>query len=272
MLRGVVAKQMARIQAQKGMATLLMNEAKRMGEVDPSLQKAMAQIEGDRKTELTIEEMELLERTTSNPNLTNNFRPTPGELQQGTTALRELTRDLNQVAKRLFAKGDFQAARGNLQLIVDEDPGAWESMINLGIVHLRLQDPSAASSQFRKSILIAGDRKIPYAHFMLGDALYRQNLYDEAADELRRSLSLEPDNPKAHILLGNIGGKTNSITDAEFHFKEAIAQNPNLYEPYFNLSIIYRSQGKKDLAKQFYTDYLRRGGPANPLHEKNLGV
>ncbi len=272
MLREIIDKQKAKIAAQVGAAKLLLEQGERKAETDTNYKDAMARINGDKKIELTIEEMELLERTVKNPSFTNNDRPSAQEFNKATSDLRQMTKDLNQVAKRLFTKGDFQAARGNLQLIVDEDPGAWEAMVNLGIVHLRLDDSHAATRLFQKSILIAGDRKIPFAHFMLGDSLYRQGLYDDAAEEMKRSLSLDPNNAKAHILLGNIAGKTNNSTEAEFHFKEAINQDPALFEPYFNLSIIAFTKGQKDEAKKFYRDYLRKGGPSSAAHEKRLNL
>jgi Flp pilus assembly protein TadD len=143
-------------------------------------------------------------------------------------------------------------------------------MINLGIVQLRLDDPTAATGQFRQSILVAGDRKIPYAHFMLGDSLYRVELFEQAEQELRRSLSFQPQNSLAHILLGNIAGKTNRFDDAKFHFQEAIAQDPNLHEPYVNLSIIFLRKGKKDEARKYYQRYLTKGGAARPQLETRL--
>ncbi|MFT6180214.1 MAG: Flp pilus assembly protein TadD [Akkermansiaceae bacterium] len=270
MLREIIDKQRAKLAAQVGAAKLLMQQADRMGEKDTDFKDAMARINGDKKMELTIKELELLERTVANPSFTIDDRPTAQELDRATTDLRQMTEYYGKVSSRLFIKGDFEAARGTLQLIVDEDPGAWEAMVNLGIVHLRLQDPIAATRQFRQSILVTGDRKIPFAQFMLGDSLYRQGLYNDASDEIKRSLFLQPDNAKAHILLGNIAGKTNNATEAEFHFKEAISQDPTLFEPYFNLSIISFSKGQKDKAKEYYRDYLRRGGPANPTHEERL--
>ena len=272
MLREIIEKQKAKMAAQLGAAQLLLEQGERKAENDTHFKDAMARIRGDQKMELTIEEMELLERTVQNPSFTNSERPSAQEFNKATSDLRQMTKDLNQVAKRLFTKGDFQAARGNLQLIVDEDPGAWEAMVNLGIVNLRLDDSQSATRLFRKSILIAGDRKIPFAHFMLGDSLYRQGLYDDAAEEMKRSLSLEPENAKAHILLGNIAGKTNKLSEAEFHYKEAITQNAALYEPYYNLSIIALTKSQKEEAKELYRDYLRKGGPANPLHEKSLNL
>lgn len=281
MLRQVIDKLKAKINAQQGAAELLIKQGERIAQLEPEEENdptenqqnwkdAIARVKGEQNVELTLEEMELLERTALAPSFTNDSRPSAEELNDGVTRLRDLTRDLNQVSRRLFAKGDFQAARGNLQLIVDEDPGAWEAMINLGIVQLRLDDPISAAKQFKQAILVAGDRKIPFAHFINGDALYRQGLYDEAASELRNSLTLDPENPSAHIILGNIAGKTNQYDEAEFHFKEAIAQDATLIEPYANMAILSLRRGQLDLARQYYQDYLAKGGPPRPALEQQL--
>jgi len=270
MLRQVVTKFEAKIAAQEGAATLLIEQANRMGVDDALMKQAMALVNGDEKMVLTNEEEKLLDRTTEGVNFNNALRPSQQDFRDATTRLRSLTDDLNGVAHRLFAKGDFQAARGNLELIVDEDPGAWEAMVNLGIIHLRLDEPSSAAQHFRKSILIAGDRKSPFAHFMLGDALYRTELFEEAEEQIRRSLSLEPENAKAHVFLGSIAGLGNRLDDAEFHFKEAMAQDPNLFEPYVNLSMLYLGQGELEQARDYYTEGLRRGAPASPTLAEKL--
>jgi Flp pilus assembly protein TadD len=271
LLRGVIDKLKAKIQAQQGAAELLLKQGEKLGANDQNWKDALSRINGDEKIELTVEEMELIEKTSPlSPSLESNITPSPEELAAGTSQLRAANKNLNTVARRLFAKGDFQASRGALELIVDQDPGAWEAMINLGIVQLRLDDPTAATKQFEQSILVAGDRKIPYAHFMLGDSLYRVERFEEAEQELRRSLSFEPQNALAHILLGNIAGKTSRFADAEFHFQEAIAQDPNLLEPYVNLSIISLRKGQKDKARKYYQRYLAKGGAARPPLETRL--
>lgn len=272
MLRQVINKLNAKIAAQDGAAALLLEQANRMGADDEIMAQAMSLVNGDEKMVLTAQEEDLLARTAQGVNFTNAIRPSKEVYDDATGRLRRLTDDLNGVAHRLFAKGDFQAARGNLALIIDEDPGSWEAMVNLGIVHMRLNDPAAAAQQFRKAILIAGDRKIPFAHFMLGDALYHTDLLGEAEEELRRSLALEPINPEAHVILGAIAGKAGRIEDAEFHFKEAIAQNPDLSESYLNLAIIDLGKGKLDEARGHYKEYLLRGGSSRPSLEEKLGM
>lgn len=272
MLRQVITKLKAKIAAQEGAASLLIDQANRMGADDKVMKQAMALVTGDEKMALTNEEERLLARTPGAVNFKNSLRPTPEELTNATNQLQRFNEDLTGVAHRSFAKGDFQATRGILEIIVDEDPGAWEAMVNLGIVNMRLDDYGEASKHFRQSILVAGDRKVPFAHFMLGEALYRSDLLDDSEDQLRKSLALEPNNAKAHVILGNIAGTRSLMEDAEFHFKEAIAQDPNLFEPYVNLSIIYLQQGKMEEAKKHYTENLRKGGPARPLLAQRLGI
>jgi chromosome segregation ATPase len=67
MLRGVIDKLKAKVSAQQGAAKLLLDQGERMGEKDATWKAAMARINGDEKMELTIPEMELLERTIVNP-------------------------------------------------------------------------------------------------------------------------------------------------------------------------------------------------------------
>ena len=272
MLRGVIEKQKLKIAAQQGAAQILLAQGDEMAKIDEAWKKAMGEINGDIKTSLTLQEEQLLERTQTNPSFNNSQRPTVAEFTEARANLQNFTKNTSRTARRLFKKGDLQATRGLLELIAEEDPGSWETMVNLGIVHLRLEDPIAATSALKRAIILAGNRKIPYAHFMNGDALYRQNLYDSAAEQFKLSLTLDPENAKGHVFLGNIAGKTSDLEGAKFHYQEAIVQDPTLYEPYFNLSLIAHVEGRKDEAKKYYTDYLRRNGPADPNHEKAINL
>lgn len=272
MLRKVIAKQEAALAAHEGTAQLILEEANRMGEKDDRWKEAVELVKGVKKIELSDDEQDLLYRTGGSVVLNSNIS-TPGpEYQRATSELRSFTRSLNKVASRLFAKGDFQAARGNFELVIEEDPGAWEAMMNLGIIHLRMDDPSAAISQFQQAILVAGDRKIPFAHFILGEAFYHQKLYEEADREIRLSLSYQPQNPEAHIILGSIAGQKSDLKKAAFHFEEALEQDPTLPQPYYNMAIIHYKEGRKDEARKSYQNFLKNGGSASPDLEKMLNT
>ena len=266
LLREVVKRLQVQIKAQKKTGELLVAQAKRMGVEDKAWSQAVDQL--TEAYQPTLEDIEA--EAALSHSVTNRISTTPAERLAAQESLQRLTRDLDRVAHRLFAKQDYQAARGNLELIIEEDPGAWPSMVNLGIVQMKLEDPAEAAKQFRQAILVAGEQKVPYAHFLLGDAYYKTELYPDAQSELQSSLSMEPDNAKAHVILGNIAGRTREYDNAEFHFKEAITIDPTLHEPHKNLAVLRYRENKLTEAKVHYRDALRLGSPADPALEEAL--
>jgi len=268
LLREVVKRLQVQIKAQKKTGELLVAQAKRMGVKDEAWSQAVDQL-----TEAYTPTLEDIEAEAAlSHSVTNRISTTPAERLAAQANLQRLTRDLNRVAHRLFAKKDFQAARGNLELIIEEDPGAWPSMVNLGIVQNRLGDPAEAAKHFRQAILVAGEQKVPYAHFLLGDAYYKTELYPDAKSELQSSLAMEPENAKAHVILGNIAGRSGDYENAEFHFKEAINIDPDLHEPHKNLAVLRYRENKLNDAKIHYRDALRLGAPSDLALEEALDI
>ncbi|MDA7882459.1 tetratricopeptide repeat protein, partial [Akkermansiaceae bacterium] len=268
LLRQVVKRLQVQIKAQKKTGELLVAQAKRMGLKDEAWSQAVDQL-----TEAYTPTLEDIEAEAAlSHSVTNRISTTPAERLAAQDRLQRLTRDLDRVAHRLFAKEDFQAARGNLELIVEEDPGAWPAMVNLGIVQMRLKDPAEAAKHFKQAILVAGEQKVPYAHFLLGDAYYKTELYPDAQSELQSSLSMDPQNAKAHIILGNIAGRSGDYEKAEFHFKEAISIDPTLHEPHKNLAVLRYRENKLTEAKVHYRDALRLGAPADSALEEALDI
>ncbi|MDB4334488.1 tetratricopeptide repeat protein, partial [Akkermansiaceae bacterium] len=61
-----------------------------------------------------------------------------------------------------------------------------------------------------------------------------------------------------------------NATEAEFHFKQAIKIDPNIWEPHFNLAYMAARAGKISKAKILYQEALRRNAPANADLEQLL--
>ncbi|MGJ8695080.1 MAG: tetratricopeptide repeat protein [Verrucomicrobiaceae bacterium] len=271
-LRDIVKKQRDQLQAQQKKGQLLVEQAKRMGSEDPNWAQAVAQFTGSMAPVLSDEEKAIIDEVKADYTATSQFQPSATERRQAADDLRRRKEDLQRVAGRLFAKEDIEAARGLLGMIIEEDPGAWDAMLNLGIVNLRLDDPAGAIKQFQQAILYAGDRQIPLAHFMLGDAFYRTNLYDDAERELNLSLSLDPSNAQAKVLLGNMAGRLGRPAEAKALFQEAIETDPNIWEPHFNLAYLASRAGNMQDAKIHYQEALRRGAPARADFERTIGL
>jgi len=271
-LRETAKKQRNALEAEKKKSELLVAQAKRMGLKDPHWKQAVAQFEKSYVPEISQAEEAIIDQVRSDFTANSRFDVSPQERLRAARELRGKKDDLNKVATKLYKKNDLEAARGILEMVIEEDPAAWDAMINLGIVQLRLGEDSEAARQFEQAILYAGDRKIPLAHFMLGDAYYRAKLFSDAEREINLSLSLEPDNAQAHVLLGNMAGKMGKTIEAKFHFKQAIKIDPNIWEPHFNLAYMAARNGKTSNARILYQEALRRGAPARPDLEQQLGL
>ena len=64
------------------------------------------------------------------------------------------------------------------------------------------------------------------AHLNLGDALYKQDRYEEALEATRVAVEQRPNHFKTHANLGLVLGKLGRFEEAETHLRHAIALNP----------------------------------------------
>jgi len=271
MLQDIIQKQKAHMEIQERTGRLLLAQAERMGKDDNSMAQAVDQFQGTFTPALTAEEEQLVEDAGADFIATSRFSSDAGERETAGRRLRGFKNDQTRVAGRLFAKKDFHAARGIFEMVIEEDPGAWDAMINLGIVQLNLNAPEYAAEQFRQAILVAGERKSPYAHLMLGVAYKSTELYDEAEQELRTTVKLDPNNAKAHILLGNIAGSQGRLEEAELSFKQAIEINGAMWEPHRNLARVHLMRKNKKEAFLNYRTALKLGAPPDLELERLLG-
>lgn len=268
MLREIAKSKRNQLMAQQKKAELLIAQAERMGLQDPAWAQAVNQFKGSITPELTPDEEAMI----ADISLKSRYKPSDTERIRANQELQRQTDDKKKLAARFYEKDNLEAARGILEMVIEDNPASWDSMINLGIVNLRLNDFPLAAKQFENAILYAGDRKIPIAHFLLGDAHYRSDRFAEAETEINRSLGMDSENAQAHVLLGNMAGKSGRIMDAEAHFKRAIEIDPNIWEPHYNLAFICSQNDRKTHGKIHYQEALRRGAPANLELEKKLGL
>ena len=76
---------------------------------------------------------------------------------------------------------------------------------------------------------------------------------------VEKYLQLNPNNPKAYFVLGEIfnqKGKKGDIEKSIDYYKKSIAVDSSYPEPYRELGLIYYKQGEKIFAKEFLQQYL----------------
>ena len=225
----------------------------------------------DQELKLTAEESRLLAEFKIDDDFIFDDRPEQHEVANAGRSLQQSITLKDQLARRAFSNGRFLAAREVFESILDQHPGHVETMLNLGVVHVKNEDIPLAISSFNDALVIRGDN-LPFAHFMLGVCHYRVADLPNSRLSLQRAVDLDNDNAKAYVFLGNVAGREEHDEEAETHFKTAIQIDPTLSDPYYNLAVIYLRKGMKEEALQFYQEALKRGADPNLEFEASLAL
>ena len=133
---------------------------------------------------------------------------------------------------------------------------AWKAALELAPGDPRLErelltsvytnrDYVAAEKMARE--LIAKDPEIAELHFILGDSLMIQQQPEQAVDSLRKAVSLRPDYPAAHAVLGRALMQVGRSTEAIPHLVAALPADSD-GSLHFQLSRAYQDAGQAEKA------------------------
>ncbi len=156
--------------------------------------------------------------------------------------------------KDLFAMRVFSYSIIFVLLFASTTFSQTRSIINDGVDKYEKGDFAGASEKFQKSI----DEKFENykGHFNLGDALYKQNKYEDALSAYKNAMALaETDQQKAEVFhnIGNTLLKTKKLKESIGAYTESLKLNPDDLETKYNLSYalkqMQQQQQKKDKNK-----------------------
>jgi len=175
-------------------------------------------------------------------------------------------------ANALDMLGRYPEAVEVYEEVIEETPDWWEAHANLGICHARNGNPGAAESAFRRGLeecpgspelrdelaahLLAENRNLNEALALAEEAvalgqdeirhLYtlgevRLALEDEvgAAEAYAAVLSLDPEDPNAHLELGLIDEHQGRVSEAEEHYMEALKGDPGNPRALYSYASLY---------------------------------
>jgi tetratricopeptide (TPR) repeat protein len=97
-----------------------------------------------------------------------------------------------------FHSGDYKGAQQTFQMIAAAVPLS-EVFNNLGAAESRANLPQASADDFRRAL--EGDANDPSYRFNLGYALWKKGDFGAAAESFRALLDLDPNDPQAALLL-----------------------------------------------------------------------
>jgi Tfp pilus assembly protein PilF len=110
-----------------------------------------------------------------------------------------------------------------------------------------------------------------YAHYMLGKALYEDNLFEDALANYVRVRQLNPRFADVYVNMGIIYAKQGKLSEAINDFTTALSLKPGSKYVHYNIAVALQAQGRVDEAMMHYFEVLRLD-PENVGGHYNLGV
>jgi len=89
-----------------------------------------------------------------------------------------------------------------------------------------------------------------YAHYILGDALYREGHVDDACEQFRESIQIAPDQTQARVDLASILLRQGRIDDAVGQLREAVRSDPRSAGTHYYFGNALLRQGRLDEARE----------------------
>ena len=266
-LRDIIKRQL-RVQERRRQARdLLVEAAKELGSKDERLTKAIELFDGQ-EIVLSSEEQKLIEGSKIDGEFVSPFARDRATVGQATANLNRDIAVFERTAQKSFLAGRMLPTRELYEMILEQHPGHTPSLCKLGVVHLKLQEPTAAVDTFRRAVEL--DPNNPYAYRMLGFSLMTLGELTAAEETVGQAVELAPNDAKSQILLATISYRLDLIPKAESHFKAAISAEPTASEPYYNLALIYLREERIGEAKTYYYMALERGAVPDPALEERI--
>lgn len=268
MLRGIIQKQIRMQKANRDRAAMLLDVAREKAEKDEKLAEAINQLTEDELV-LTPEEMNAIGGRKVDGEFISPVTRPKSEVDANVARLEQQNLPYTDAARRAFLNQRFESSRELFEMVLESNPGDTDTRCKLGVVQLRLQDPTLAADTFRRATEL--DTANPYAHRMLGYSLMQTGELDEALRALQEGVKLAPTNAEGRLLLGNLLLNVGKDPEAEEELKSAITYDDAMHWPHLNLAHLYAKQGKKKQALESYRNALDRGAQPDLGLEKTIG-
>jgi tetratricopeptide (TPR) repeat protein len=119
---------------------------------------------------------------------------------------------------------DFAAAREAYGRALQEDLAYYPAHVRLGLLALAAADTATALSEFALAVEIRADE--PSVRYTYGSVLAHIGKVEEAAEQLRKAIELEPFYAAPYYLLGRVAEAAGEPADAVTHYEAFVARAP----------------------------------------------
>ena len=163
-----------------------------------------------------------------------------------------------------FMLNEFDKAVADLQTAARLTPQDYDVSYTLALAYLKLNKKPAALEIFNRMIAQLGNR--PQLRIVIGRAYRQTGFLEDAIDEFKKAIAIDPKFPRAHYYLGLtylLKDGAARISDAEAEFKLEVAANPEEFFANYYLGVVSTIQRKWDIAIELLTRATRLQ-PNNP--------
>ncbi len=141
------------------------------------------------------------------------------------------------MAQVFRGEGRLDTARFAIDNALALEPGNALLHVERGQILLGLKERKEALIAFERAARLRpglAEAIEPYGRLLL-----ENGMASEARPVLETLVKLEPDNPRAYLLMGNALRATKEYPQAEAAYIKALALDPNLGDAHFNLGVLY---------------------------------
>ncbi|MGA0854015.1 MAG: tetratricopeptide repeat protein, partial [Luteolibacter sp.] len=267
LLREIIKRQLRTQERRRQARELLVDAARELGNGDERISQAIEIFDAG-EVALSPEEQKLLADRPVDGEFVSPFARDRASVSQATSQLNRDISVFERTAEKSFIAGRLLPTRELYEMIIEQHPGHTPSLCKLGVVHLKLDDPTAAIDAFRRAVEL--EENNAYAHRMLGYSFMRVGDIPAADVSIAKSVELAPNDAKSQLLLATLRYRLGRLGEAESHFKAAINADPMPSEPYYNLALLCSRDQRFEDAKNYYQQALERGAQPDPKLEETI--
>lgn len=144
----------------------------------------------------------------------------------------------HMLGKVYFMLGQFDKAAVNLNVALTFAPADFDTGYTLALAYLKQKQASSAQQLFDNMIRSLGNK--PEVHILIGRAYRETGYLDEAIEEFKKTVALNPKHPGAHYCLGIsylLKDGTLKIKEAAGEFRAEVALYPEEFLAVYNLGL-----------------------------------
>jgi len=169
-------------------------------------------------------------------------RKNPAVVDASLAGVPKKALELYQKASKLAEQNDIRGAIDQLKLAVVQYLKFVNALNQIGVLHLRLNEPDKADDAFQAALKIKPDSYEPLVNRAV--ALFRLARYAEAETVLRETLKVKSESAAAYYYLGRTLNKLNRNDEAEAAYLQSVKLSPGEFkEAHRLLAVIYLNRG-----------------------------